>query len=77
MHATCAIGPPFGDFKAALDEVNDSTFSLQVGIFTRDIHNAYRAWGTLDVGRVVIGDTRSYRVDNILYGGVNDWWAWL
>ena len=67
-----AVLSPFDDFEAALDEVNDSTFGLQAGIFTRDIHKAYRAWDKLDVGGVVIGDIPSWRVDNMPYGGVKD-----
>ena len=67
-----AVLSPFDDFGAALDEVNDSTFGLQAGIFTRDIHKAYRAWDKLDVGGVVIGDIPSWRVDNMPYGGVKD-----
>ena len=67
-----AVLSSFDDFEAALDEVNDSTFGLQAGIFTRDIHKAYRAWDKLDVGGVVIGDIPSWRVDNMPYGGVKD-----
>ena len=67
-----AVLSPFDDVEAALDEVNDSTFGLQAGIFTRDIHKAHRAWDKLDVGGVVIGDIPSWRVDNMPYGGVKD-----
>ena len=67
-----AVLSPFDDFEAALEEVNDSTFGLQAGIFTRDIHKAHRAWDKLDVGGVVIGDIPSWRVDNMPYGGVKD-----
>ena len=56
----------------ALDEVNDSKFGLQAGIFTRDLFKAMRAWDKLEVGGVVIGDVPSYRVDNMPYGGVKD-----
>ncbi len=72
-----AFGPAavlsrFSDFEAALDEVNDSKFGLQAGVFTRDIHRAHRAWERLDVGGVVIGDVPSWRVDHMPYGGVKD-----
>jgi acyl-CoA reductase-like NAD-dependent aldehyde dehydrogenase len=62
----------FTDFDAALDEVNDSKFGLQAGIFTRDIFKSLDAWDRLDVGGVVINDVPSYRVDNMPYGGVKD-----
>jgi acyl-CoA reductase-like NAD-dependent aldehyde dehydrogenase len=67
-----AVLSKFTDFNAALDEVNDSTFGLQAGIFTRDIYKMQRAWDRLEVGGVVIGDVPSWRVDNMPYGGVKD-----
>ena len=67
-----AILSKFTDFRAALDEVNDSKFGLQAGIFTRDLFKALSAWDRLDVGGVVVNDVPSYRVDNMPYGGVKD-----
>jgi len=72
-----AFGPvatlsPFSDFDAVLNEVNNSKFGLQAGVFTRDFYRAMKAWDRLDVGGVVIGDVPSYRVDNMPYGGVKD-----
>jgi len=72
-----AFGPlallsKFSDFGAAMDEVNDSKFGLQAGIFTRDLFKSLDAWDYLDVGGVVINDVPSYRVDNMPYGGVKD-----
>ncbi len=67
-----AILSKFSDFEAALDEVNDSKFGLQAGIFTRDLFKMFNAWDRLDVGGVVINDVPSYRVDNMPYGGVKD-----
>jgi acyl-CoA reductase-like NAD-dependent aldehyde dehydrogenase len=67
-----AILSRFTDFDAALDEVNDSKFGLQAGIFTRDLFQMFDAWDRLEVGGVVINDVPSYRVDNMPYGGVKD-----
>jgi acyl-CoA reductase-like NAD-dependent aldehyde dehydrogenase len=67
-----AILSKFQDFAAALDEVNDSKFGLQAGVFTRDLFQMFDAWDRLDVGGVVINDVPSYRVDNMPYGGVKD-----
>ncbi|MFC4294748.1 aldehyde dehydrogenase family protein [Novosphingobium tardum] len=72
-----AFGPAvilskFTDWHEALDEVNDSKFGLQAGIFTRDLHQVLDAWDGLDVGGVVVNDVSSYRVDNMPYGGVKD-----
>ena len=67
-----AVLSSFSDFDRALDEVNDSVFGLQAGIFTRDIYKIQRAWDKLEVGGVVIGDIPSWRVDHMPYGGVKD-----
>lgn len=72
-----AFGPAvilsrFSDWDAALDEVNDSKFGLQAGLFTRDIHKVLDAWDKLEVGGVLVNDVSSFRVDNMPYGGVKD-----
>lgn len=77
INAEEAFGPvsiisAFSDFDEALEEVNNSQFGLQAGIFTRDLYKAHQAWNTLDVGGVVIGDVPSWRVDNMPYGGVKE-----
>lgn len=67
-----AILSRFASFADALDEVNDSKFGLQAGIFTRDLFRMFDAWDRLDVGGVVVNDVPSYRVDNMPYGGVKE-----
>jgi acyl-CoA reductase-like NAD-dependent aldehyde dehydrogenase len=62
----------FSSYDAALDEVNDSAFGLQAGIFTRDLFKVLDAWDRLEVGGIVINDVPSFRVDNMPYGGVKD-----
>ncbi len=67
-----AVLSSFNDFEQALDEINDSPFGLQAGIFTRDLYKAQRAWDKLEVGGVIIGDVPSWRADQMPYGGVKD-----
>jgi acyl-CoA reductase-like NAD-dependent aldehyde dehydrogenase len=67
-----AIIDTFSDFDAVLEAINDSKFGLQAGIFTRDIYKANKAWNTLEVGGVIIGDVPCWRVDHMPYGGVKD-----
>ena len=67
-----AVLSRFDEFERALDEVNDSAFGLQAGVFTRDIYKAQRAWDRLEVGGVIIGDVPSWRVDHMPYGGVKN-----
>ncbi|WP_285733421.1 aldehyde dehydrogenase family protein [Nocardiopsis sp. ATB16-24] len=58
------------DTDAAFAAVNDSDFGLQAGVFTRDLHTAFRAHRELEVGGVVIGDVPTFRADQMPYGGV-------
>jgi len=67
-----AIIDTFSSFNDVLDEINESKFGLQAGIFTRDLYKANKAWNTLEVGGVIIGDVPSWRVDHMPYGGVKD-----
>jgi len=60
------------DFDHALERANDSRFGLQCGVFTARTDHAMRAWDTLEVGGVVIGDVPTVRVDRMPYGGVKD-----
>ncbi|MDG2127220.1 MAG: aldehyde dehydrogenase family protein [Fuerstiella sp.] len=67
-----AVLTSFSRFDDALQEINDSDFGLQAGLFTRDIYKIQKAWDELEVGGVVVGDIPSWRVDNMPYGGVKD-----
>lgn len=62
----------FSDFDRALDEINDSRYGLQAGLFIRDISKINKAWKRLEVGGVIINDVPSFRVDHMPYGGVKD-----
>ena len=52
-------------FKEAVEQVNDSEYGLQAGVFTRDIHNAWYAFEHIDTGGVVINDIPTARVDSM------------
>jgi acyl-CoA reductase-like NAD-dependent aldehyde dehydrogenase len=67
-----AVLSTFDDFDTALDEVNDSVYGLQAGVFTRDLYQAQKAWDRLEVGGVIVGDVPSFRVDHMPYGGVKE-----
>jgi acyl-CoA reductase-like NAD-dependent aldehyde dehydrogenase len=67
-----AVLSKFTDFEQALQQINDSRYGLQAGVFTRDLYRAQRAWDQLEVGAVIVGDIPSWRVDHMPYGGVKD-----
>jgi acyl-CoA reductase-like NAD-dependent aldehyde dehydrogenase len=58
--------------EEALEMVNDSTFGLQAGLFTRDLPLAMRAFDQLEVGGVLINQVPTFRVENMPYGGVKE-----
>ena len=62
----------FSDFADAIRQVNDSFFGLQTGVFTNDLANAWRGFGELEVGGVIVNDVPTYRIDHMPYGGVKD-----
>ncbi|HEX3436454.1 MAG TPA: aldehyde dehydrogenase family protein [Pseudacidobacterium sp.] len=63
---------PYDDFDAVLAEVDRSRYGLQAGLFTRDAGRIFRAYETLDVGALIVGDTPTWRLDPMPYGGVKD-----
>jgi acyl-CoA reductase-like NAD-dependent aldehyde dehydrogenase len=63
---------PYNEFQHALEQVNDSAFGLQAGVFTRDAGLIQAAFEELEVGAVIVGDIPSFRVDQMPYGGVKD-----
>jgi glyceraldehyde-3-phosphate dehydrogenase (NADP+) len=70
--APLVVAFPFKDLDDAIRQVNDSFFGLQTGVFTNDLAGAWRAFGELEVGGVIVNDVPTYRIDNMPYGGVKD-----
>lgn len=62
----------FTDFRKAVEEVNDSDFGLQAGVFTKNIDNAFHAFRNTETGGVIINNVSTYRMDSMPYGGVKD-----
>lgn len=63
---------PFKTIEEAVTGVNDSSFGLQAGIFSNDLHNILYAYNNIEAGAVIVNDTPSYRIDHMPYGGVKD-----
>ncbi len=72
-----AFGPvvtiePYDDFEEALAEVNRSRYGMQAGLLTRDAGRILTAFRELEVGGLIVGDTPSWRLDPMPFGGVKD-----
>jgi acyl-CoA reductase-like NAD-dependent aldehyde dehydrogenase len=63
---------PYDDFAEAVRRVNDSSFGLQAGLFTRDAKLLFSAYEELKVGGLVVGDVPTFRIDHMPYGGTKD-----
>jgi acyl-CoA reductase-like NAD-dependent aldehyde dehydrogenase len=63
---------PYDDFEQALADVNHSRFGLQTGLLTRDAGRILTAFRELEVGALIVGDTPTWRLDPMPYGGVKE-----
>ena len=72
-----AFGPvlliePYEDFEQALADVNHSKYGLQAGLLTCDANRILTAYRELEVGALIVGDTPSWRLDPMPFGGVKE-----
>ncbi len=63
---------PYDDFEEALAAVNHSKYGLQAGLLTHDSGRILTAYRELEVGALIVGDTPTWRLDPMPYGGVKD-----
>ncbi|ASK60927.1 aldehyde dehydrogenase [Virgibacillus phasianinus] len=70
----CTI--PFHDIDTCIEDVNESPYGLQGGIFTKNLDTAFYVAKRVEVGGMMINDSSQYRVDLMPYGGVkNSGWG--
>ena len=63
---------PYDDFEQALADVNHSRFGLQTGLLTQNAARIMTAYRELETGALIVGDTPSWRLDTMPFGGVKD-----
>ncbi len=63
---------PFDDFEDAIDQLNDTRFGLQAGVYTDSITEMNLAFEKIECGGVIINDVPTFRVDQMPYGGIKD-----
>jgi glyceraldehyde-3-phosphate dehydrogenase (NADP+) len=59
-------------FAEALKMADSARYGLQAGLFTDSRARVDEAFDRLHVGGLIVGDTASFRVDSMPYGGVRD-----
>ncbi|HWR84007.1 MAG TPA: aldehyde dehydrogenase family protein [Candidatus Deferrimicrobium sp.] len=70
--APLAVLFSYKDFKKVVDEINNSVYGLQAGIFTYRLKDIFYAFKRIDCGGIVINDIPTYRADHQPYGGMKD-----
>lgn len=62
----------YKNFDDAIQQINNSEYGLQAGVFTDRLSEMNRAFMDLEVGGVIINDVPTFRVDHMPYGGVKN-----
>ncbi len=56
-------------FEKVVDEINNSEYGLQAGVFTNRLKDIFYAFKNVECGGVVVNDVPTYRADHQPYGG--------
>jgi glyceraldehyde-3-phosphate dehydrogenase (NADP+) len=70
--APLVVVSKYKEFKKVVDEINNSDYGLQAGVFTNRMTDIFYAFKHIDCGGVVINDVPTYRADHQPYGGMKD-----
>jgi len=62
----------YTDFEKVIEEINNTKFGLQAGIFTDSQSEINYAFNNLEVGGLIVNDVPTFRVDHMPYGGIKD-----
>ena len=62
----------YSDFERAIVEVNNSSYGLQAGVFTKDLDRIMLAYRDIEVGGLIVNDVSSFRADQMPYGGTKE-----
>ncbi|GEK60023.1 aldehyde dehydrogenase [Marinococcus halophilus] len=60
------------DSEEALEQMNNSRFGLNAGVFTNDLKQALDMAHRIEAGQVLVNDVPTLRFDHMPYGGVKD-----
>ncbi|WP_196599706.1 aldehyde dehydrogenase family protein [Pectinatus frisingensis] len=63
---------PYDNIEEAITAVNNSTYGLQAGVFTKSLAIAHTCAEKIETGGIIINDGSTFRMDNMPYGGVKD-----
>jgi glyceraldehyde-3-phosphate dehydrogenase (NADP+) len=72
VFGTIVLVDSYQDFEDAINQINQSRYGLQAGLFTNNLQEINLAFRRLHVGGLIINDAPTFRVDHMPYGGVKD-----
>ncbi|MCK4461001.1 MAG: aldehyde dehydrogenase family protein, partial [candidate division Zixibacteria bacterium] len=70
--APLVVVQKYKSLKKVVDEINNSEYGLQAGIFTNRMKDVFYAFKYIECGGVVINDIPTYRADHQPYGGMKN-----
>ncbi len=70
--APLAVLFKYKNFKKVIDQINNSEYGLQAGVFTNRMKDVFYAFKHIECGGVVVNDIPTYRVDHQPYGGMKN-----
>ncbi|WDE96018.1 aldehyde dehydrogenase family protein [Lentisphaera profundi] len=62
----------FSNTDELFKQLNQSCYGIHVGIYSKDINIATKAWDELEYTAIIIGHTPSWRSDKMPYGGIKN-----
>ncbi|MDH4157415.1 MAG: aldehyde dehydrogenase family protein, partial [candidate division Zixibacteria bacterium] len=70
--APLAVVQKYKTFRKVVDEINNSEYGLQAGVFTNRMKDVFYAFKNIECGGVVVNDIPTYRADHQPYGGMKN-----
>jgi glyceraldehyde-3-phosphate dehydrogenase (NADP+) len=70
--APLVVVDKYKSFNKVIDDINNSEYGLQAGIFTNRMKDIFHAFKYIEAGGVVVNDIPTYRADHQPYGGVKN-----
>ncbi|RUM90571.1 MAG: aldehyde dehydrogenase [Thermovibrio sp.] len=63
---------PVSSLDEGIENINDSSYGLQAGIFTNNLKNAFKFAEEVECGGIMVNEIPTFRVDQMPYGGVKE-----
>jgi glyceraldehyde-3-phosphate dehydrogenase (NADP+) len=62
----------FKTIEDAVEQINDTKYGLQAGLFSNNFENILYAYDHIQTGAVIVNDTPTFRIDPMPYGGIKE-----